>query len=215
MRYPNDDEFEEVAIAKVGERHETGWGIQREDGWSFFVPIDAPVAPKPGMVARFYGRGIGSRVRGLYLDGTCVFYRTEAEDKEAAEIELYGASAADWLSRWDEGRGVWSIEMGGMGPGYEQAIQITAAEVLRHLLDAEYDSGAWQAAETWQRDRKSIEDAGFANERVKTLGLSGAQWGAAVGLATALYRQGPRQIFTDPKIKDRKIQVSRLFPVAA
>lgn len=215
MTFPADDsEFEEVRIKSVEGSREHGWDLQREDGWSFFVDADSPIEPKAGMTARFYGRGIGARVRGLFLDGVKVFYRTPAEDAEHHEIQMYGADAADWLKRWDDGRGVWSIEMGGLGPGYEQCIQITAAEVLRHLLAEKYDHTKWQDG-GWKTDREKIEKYGFANERIKQLGLSGAQWGAAVSLATALYVQGPRKIMNDPRVKDRHIQVRREFPQAA
>src|SRR6266403_1363829 len=77
----------------------------------------------------------------------------EAMD-EKEELEFYGADAAEWLRRWDEGRSVWSIEMGGMGPGYEQAIQVVAAEVVRHLLDKKYDLSD---DAKWPEQREAIE----------------------------------------------------------
>ncbi len=209
--YPNDEEFKETTITGVREESD-GWTIQRADGWSFYCPKSVQVEPKPGMVARFYGRGLGYPVRGLFLDGQQVFYRTEAEDKEKCEIEMYGADAADWLDRWDNGRTVWTISMGGLGPGYEQCIQVTAAEILRHLLDVKYDTEAWEDDEVWSRDRDAIEKAGFANEQIEKLGLSGAQWGAALNLALCLYRRGPRAVMTDERVKDRHIRVSKKFP---
>lgn len=211
--YPeNDDEFIDLIIKSV-EKETTGWAVTRTDGWSNFIQGDSSVEPKPGMAMRQYGRG--TAFRGIFLEGQKVFYRTAAEDGEYQDIQLYGADAADWLKRWDEGRGVWSIEMGGLGPGYEQAIQVTAAEILRHLLEAKYDSAAWSNKDKWATDREKIEENGFANPKIKAMGLSGAQWGAAISLATALYAQGPRQIMNDPKIKDRKIQVQRTFPAEA
>lgn len=209
--YPNDEEFKETTITGVREESD-GWTIQRADGWSFYCPKSVQVEPKPGMVARFYGRGLGYPVRGLFLDGQQVFYRTEAEDREMREIETFGADAADWLARWDAGHTVWSILMGGIGPGYEQCIQVTAAEILRHLLDVKYDTEAWEDDEVWSRDRDAIEKAGFANEQIEKLGLSGAQWGAALNLALCLYRCGPRAVMTDERVKDRHIQVSKNFP---
>lgn len=213
--YPmNDDQFEEATVASVRDEGE-GWSIQRADGWSFFVTAPSPVEPKEGMVARFYGKGIGFSVRGLFLDGQKVFYRTEEEETEKREIDSFGADAADWLKRWDDGGSVWSIEMGGLGPGYEQCIQITTAEILRHLLERKYDVATWDDKEAWERDHNEMEAAGFANARISALGLSGAQWGAAMNLALQLYRRGPRAVMTDERVKDRRIQVSRTFPQAA
>lgn len=210
--YPtNDEQFEETTVVKA-EKSGDGWSIRRADGWSFFVPGTSPVEPKEGMAARFYGRGIGSFVRGLFLDGKEVYYRTEEQEKEYREIESYGADAADWLNRWDEGRSVWSISLGGLGPGYEQAIQITVAEILRHVLERGYDYLAWSDTEVWQKDRKEIETAGFANPKIEALGLSGAQWRAALNMALQLYRRGPRAIMADEQVKDRHIQVWRNFP---
>lgn len=212
--YPmNDEQFDETTVATVRDEGK-GWSIGRADGWSFFVPAPSPVEPKEGMSARFYGKGIGSTVRGLFLDGKKVFYRTEEEDREKNEIDCYGADAADWLKRWDDGGSVWSIEMGGLGPGYEQCIQITTAEILRHLLERQYDVAKWDDSESWERDNKEIKTAGFANARISALGLSGAQWGAAMNLAIQFYRRGPRAVMTDELVKARHIQVQRTFPVA-
>lgn len=217
---PNDKKFEDVLVDKV-EKVKGGWQIQHSGGWCFFVEAGSPVEPLVGMLARFYGDGIGRPVRGLLLDGVEVFYRTESEEEEHSEVELYGKDAADWLARWDSGRTVFSIEMGGLGPGYEQCIHITAAEILRHLLDARYDAASWttppkaDAEAAWKRDRDAIYEHGQTNATVKALGLSGAQWGAAVSLATSIYQRGPRAVMTDKRTKDRNIQVSKNFPQVA
>ncbi len=210
---PNDDQFEDTHIAKATKHEDGSYTIDRADGWSFLVPKDSIIKPEAGMPARFYGKGIGSTVRGLFICGIQVFYRTEEEDKARHEIELFGEDAADWLARWDAGKTVWSIKMGGLGPGYEQAIQITAAEILRHLLEAKYDAEAWQDKDAWKRDREAIEKAGFANKTISDLGgITGAQHGAAMNIAVCLYRDGPRHIMGLEEIKDRHIQVSRDFP---
>lgn len=212
--FPDDDQFSEETVTEV-ETHDDGWVIKYDGAWCFAVPKDSPVTPAVGMTARFYGKGTGSRVRGLFLNGEKVFYRTEAEDKEHGDIALYGADIADWLKRWDEGRSVWSIEMGGLGPGYEQCIQITTAEIVRRMIAQKYDGQKWANKDDWKRDREEIEKWSFDNERIKALGLSGAQWGAALNLAAHLYQDGPRKVLTDKRVEDRKIQVSRNFPVAA
>lgn len=210
FQYPNNDkQFQEATVAAVLPC-DGGWSIRSEDGWSFYVPETSQVVPKIGTKARFYGRGYP--VRGLFLDGQRVFYRTEVEDIEKTEIDLYGADAADWLRRWDAGQTVWSISMGGLGPGYEQCIQIVVAEILRHLLERKYDVAAWDSLPVWEKDHAEIDEASWSNPRVKKLGPSGAQWGAAMELAASLYRYGPRTLMTDERTKDRHIQVRRSFP---
>lgn len=207
----NDEEFEESIITKVRDVGD-GWSIDRADGWTFFVPSTSPVKPKDGMTARFYGKGAGFSVRGLFLDGHKIYYRTETEDKEKQEIDLYGSNATDWLKRWDENESVWSIEMGGIGPSYEQCIQIAAAEILRHLLDKKYNLKTWGDLAVFKEDQKKIETAAFANTRISLLGLSGAQFVAAMQLAHQFYSRGPRAIMKDDGLKSRRIQVQRFFP---
>lgn len=108
MYPPNDEHHETLTIESVSPRAADGSRtIERSDGFSFYVP-PSEVAIEPGMSARFYGKGRGFAVRGLFINEQKVFYRTadEEEDRQAIElaIELYGADAADWLSRWDAGR---------------------------------------------------------------------------------------------------------------
>jgi len=131
------------------------------------------------------------------------------------QSEFFGKDSAEWLKRWDAGDGVWSIEMGGLGPGYEQCIHITMAEILRFMLEKKYDVSRWEDKDKWATDRDEIEKFGLFNPIVKELGLSGAQWGAAMNLAAMFYRHGPVHVMNDERVKDRHIQVQRTFPVAA
>jgi len=214
MFYPvNDDNVEETKIKSVNVSGD-GWIILCDTGYSFCVPGDSQIVPEPGMTARFHGKGKGYAVRGLFLDDVEVFYSTEMEAKEKNEIDMYGADTSEWLSRWDEGKSVWSIEMGGLGPGYEQAIQITCAETIRHLLKKQYDESLWDEENdvVWKHDRDETESMSFENPIIKNLGLLGAQWGAAFNLALKFYRNGPIKIMNDVAVKDRHIQVSRVFP---
>lgn len=116
-------------------------------------------------------------------------------------VKFYGADAAEWLRRWDAGQSVWSIEMGGLGPGYEQCIHVTCAEILRYWL-THGDIG-------YEETMKHIDQ----DETVRKLrGISGAQAGAAYNLAGHLYKHGPAKVMADEAVKDRHIQVSRHFP---
>lgn len=83
MTYPIDDtEFQEFIIEQVDGDREKGWTITFDRGWSFGIPSDSPVEPVVGMTVRQYGQGIGFEIRGCFLDGQQVFYRTKAEQDE-------------------------------------------------------------------------------------------------------------------------------------
>ena len=124
-------------------------------------------------------------------------------------------TAKDWLAKWDSKEPVWSIEMGGIGPGYEQAIQVTTAEIIRFLVtdeirlpdphDGEAKASEWEALDSLIS--KSVLP------RIEG-GLSGAQWGAAMNLAIILYRRGTAAL-DDDEVKDRRILVSNSFPHVA
>jgi hypothetical protein len=211
--YPADDEdFVETPITGVKPSGKS-WAIQQQRGWYLYCGDDCPIEPKVGMIARLYPRdNIGRRIRGLFIDGQCCWYRSEADDKDYREIQMYGKDAADWLRRWDAGEGVWSIEMGGPGPGYEQCIHITCAEILRWFIDNNVDATLWDEKDTARSIFDRMEKAVSEVPAVKKLGLSGAQWGAAHNLACQFYRRGPRAVMLDERVKERHIQVCRVFP---
>lgn len=77
-----DTQYEEYAIREVRKLEHGGWELNCEDALGFFCPEDAPIEPKPGMIVRFYGKGLGYVVRGITIDGHVVFYRTEAQQEE-------------------------------------------------------------------------------------------------------------------------------------
>lgn len=127
------------------------------------------------------------------------------------KAELYGKDATELLQRWDAGTPVFTIEMGGLGPGYEQVIQIVAFEMLRYLLASKPDPDLWQDSDIWATARDEIDVAVMPS--VDYLGLSGAQHGAAMSLATSFYMNGPKMTLKQVPA-DRQIQVSRTFPDA-
>jgi hypothetical protein len=199
-----DTDFEDVVI-EAAEADSEGYTLTRKDGFSFFMP-ECGIIPKAGDTARFYGKGIGFPVRGLDINGQECFYRTKAEDEQKQKDDLYGKTALDMLSRWDEGRTVWSVEMGGLGPGYEQAIQILMMEIIRdNINDPLPDDKTWQV---WGNTTVYRLDE-------KIGGYSGAQVGCAKQLAFQFLKFGPQYIFEDLEKqgkKDRQIQISKHFP---
>lgn len=209
--YPTDDQqFNDTTIVKV-EASDAHWAITQSDGWSLLVPNDSPITPEEGMALRLYGKGLGGTIRGVFIDGVQVYYRTEAEEEDYREIQMYGADATEWLSRWDAGETVWSVEMGGFGPAYEQALQVTAAEMVRELLTPTFADRITAAdrAETYD----ALSTRMHESKRLDGLGLSGSQFGAAFHPAYSLVESGPRSVMKMDGLKDRHILVNnRPFP---
>ena len=132
-------------------------------------------------------------------------------DDEARKF--YGEDAREWLRRWDAGETVWTIEMGGLGPGYEQCIHVTCAEALRFMLAENMDSSKWDDGAWRDTDSARVDSHLWSNPAVEALGgITGAQAGAAKNLACMLYRHGPVGVMRDERVKDRHIQVCRRFP---
>lgn len=120
-------------------------------------------------------------------------------------------TATEALSLWEADVLVPSIEMGGLGPGYELAIQTLAFGIIKRFENEPVDWVALDADDEKERSRiLSISDE-VADELDKTWGFSGAQVGAAKGLAFRTLRVGWKAALQeinedDP---DRIILVSR------
>ncbi len=82
-RYPPcDDQFHEYELTKVEGGCRKGWTLSF-DGRCFFCPPDSPIVPKKGMTVRLYGKGFAYTVRGLFVEGVCVFHKSEKGSRRA------------------------------------------------------------------------------------------------------------------------------------
>ncbi len=122
-------------------------------------------------------------------------------------------TAAEQLRRWDAGETIWSCEMGGLGPGYEQAIQILAMEIVRDNLDKPLPAYGSKEIEEWGYSTAERIDQKQPDGSYSCGGFSGAQVGAARNLAFKWIEYGPAKMH-EITPDDRKIQVSRGFPKA-
>ena len=81
-----DFEFQDHLITEV-QGNKDGWTLDM-NGMCFHCPkvsdTGEPVDPLPaaGTTARMYGKGFGYPVRGLYVNGQRVFYRTPEQEKQ-------------------------------------------------------------------------------------------------------------------------------------
>ena len=119
-------------------------------------------------------------------------------------------SAAEAVEAYDRGESLWTVEMGGLGPGYEHCIQVGAIELVRKMVgqplppddDSEASKSArceWAQAELHEVDRE------------QRLRLSGAQAGAIRTLAFRAIRDGWTAMVNSAPL-DRRIQFSKAWP---
>jgi hypothetical protein len=117
-------------------------------------------------------------------------------------------NVSDALAEWDEGKTVFSVEMGGLGPGYEMAIQGLAFELIRAIRDASFSE--WENDEARAKlDAEALEPVVSRCDSEPWGGFSGAQVGAAKNLASCVCRRGYRAALRDEVVNDRLIQVSK------
>lgn len=124
------------------------------------------------------------------------------------------ATNEEALATWDRGEPVWTCEMGGIGPGYEQCIQIMGFEMLRAMLShpADWDKvSGEEGRDAWRAYRDEIEAVPEVKSIVERLGPSGAQFGAAMNIAAVFamngYAKGMEKV-----PEDRRILISKSFP---
>lgn len=115
----------------------------------------------------------------------------------------------EMIAKWDAGEPVQSLEMGGIGPGYEQAIQILMMEILRDERDTDTTG---DRSQYWA-------DATVARCDKPCLGFSGSQVGAAKSLAWGFLEHGPDGFWDHlekvaPERRKDMIFVSNKFPQA-
>jgi hypothetical protein len=131
------------------------------------------------------------------------------------ETEHNPEHAVDALKRWDEGEDLLAVRLGGIGPGYEQAIWVLVFELLREILhgfprgiDPFVDPGSEKV------DREVLSDLASRIEgEGEELGFSGAQVGMAWAFAYRVAVYGWReQVDLLADDGDRTIVVSRRWP---
>lgn len=123
-------------------------------------------------------------------------------------------TAAQLVDAWDRGEIITSIEMGGIGPGYEQAIQLATIEVCRELQGVELPE------EEEEKDIALVNllfrEALYRVEGRLNLGLSGAQAAAIINLSYRYLKAGHAATLqsarAQPIEQDRFIQVSNTWP---
>jgi len=128
-------------------------------------------------------------------------------------------TCAEALARWDAGDAVRTIEMGGLGPGYEQCIHVLAMELIRAVLaaDIKLPPLPLETESLVYQEFKGLWDAACdpVIDRLNAINhFSGAQVGAATNLASIMLRWGWRAGLERCEEKDRLMLVSNRWPRA-
>jgi len=125
-------------------------------------------------------------------------------------------SVDEALAAWDAGDVVETVEMGGMGDGYEMAIQCVAFELMRALRD---DPALARLNAETANDQKFPNEFDellsqyiYALEKRQPMGLSGAQAGAAKSMAVNFTRHGWQN--ARDQVPDRMIFLRKQDPMA-
>jgi len=118
------------------------------------------------------------------------------------------------LKSWDKGEIISTIEMGGMGASYEQAIHICAFEMLRYIIDnpINFNQADDMETEYWEDYKKGRNESLWDKKSpCSNLGLSGAQAGAAGNISAMFFRHGPKKAVSMAD-KERRITVYNNYP---
>lgn len=110
------------------------------------------------------------------------------------------------LNIWDSGNSIETIEMGGLGEGYENGIHAAAFEIIRVLDGSEIPEETKEINELFD---KTLRDAMEALPELN--GLSGAMAGAAKQVAYKAITDGWKGM-RDSIPEDRLITIKRLKP---
>jgi hypothetical protein len=119
---------------------------------------------------------------------------------KVAEMNI---SLDEAIKRWNEGDQIWSVELGGIGPGYEQIIQILTFEFVSR----------WEKKPILNTtDFRNHCDKVTAELNEKLQGPTGAQHGAAEILAYKFIHDGYSEVLQSVRNEARLILVSKSFP---
>lgn len=127
---------------------------------------------------------------------------------------MFHKTAEELVAAWDRGDTIWSLSMGGLGPGYEQAIQVMAVEFARAGIGSVRPSDNKAADAAWE----AICSPVLSRIDGEIGGASGSMYGVAKWLAFQwVHGGGPAALMARAREygqDDRMIQVSKSWPKA-
>ena len=141
-----DEKFQRSKIKEVT-RTKGGYDIQKEDGWSLFISDEKnkmKVMPRPGDEIITYGDGIGQVILGVQINSALVFFEDRAEKERQKNIwreetnKRYAEEYAKLMKEIKDEEPFETINVSGMGGGYERACQLMIQAGVKFLDENEF-----------------------------------------------------------------------------
>jgi len=117
---------------------------------------------------------------------------------------LWDITNKEVVKKWKSGDTIWSVELGGLGPGYEQALQNFLFDLFAYLVKSKIPL---KSLSNDKKYSKRYED--ICDKIAKGRELTGAMVGSARATAYQFYKYGyAERMKTAPD--DRMIQVENI-----
>lgn len=117
--------------------------------------------------------------------------------------DIMPETCTDALSMWDANISFTSLQLGGVGPGYEMAIQGLAFEMMREYVKV--NKHVWDD-ELVSRLKQVVKDC----DKLPWGGFSGEQVSVARSFSCSVWKDGYQKTLLHPSRKHRLIQVCKL-----
>lgn len=183
--YPADDDaFEDARLDEV-KAHEEGYEITQSNRWSFFIAkeydgVAHGIVPAVGDTVRMYG-GSGRPVRGLFVNGRRIYYRTEEQQDELAARQLAEEDSKRRRKFEEAGRAVLDAKYAALPPIFQARIdRFRQNNPEFRWLYEEYEMFCCEEAVKLAQHLGSVEamERYCALASSETFGANQAQWHA-------------------------------------
>lgn len=147
MNEPLVDEKYERSTVKEVTRMDGGYSILKEDGWNLWIADKKNkmnVMPRPGDEIITYGDGIGRVILGVQINSALVFFEDRAEKERQRNIWIeetnkrYAEEYAKLMEEIKDEEPFETIDVSGMGGGYERACQLMIQAGVKFLQENEF-----------------------------------------------------------------------------